>query len=144
MASGVGGATFFSPLFILGLGLSPELAVGSGLVVEVFGFSSGVYAYVRKQLIDYRIGGMLLSVTIPAALVGTVVSHYVAADILKTILGMGLFAVAVSFLRSPDEETEAQLDELAREDAKIAGTCLTTAEDEEICYTVCNSGWPIC
>ncbi len=139
MASGVGGATFFSPLFILGLGLSPKLAVGSGLVVEVFGFSSGVYAYVRRKLIDYQIGGMLLSATVPAAIVGVVVAHYANADILKIILGMGLFAIAVSFLRAPDEEMEEALDEMAHEEPDEAETCLVTAEDEEICYTVCNA-----
>jgi uncharacterized membrane protein YfcA len=139
MSSGVGGATFFSPLFILGLGLSPELAVGSGLVVEVFGFGSGVYAYVRRKLIDYKIGGMLLSATVPAAIVGVVIAHYANADILKLILGMGLFAVALSFLRAPDEEMEEALDEMANEDADEAETCLVTAEDEEICYTVCNT-----
>lgn len=139
MASGVGGATFFSPLFILGLGLPADLAVGSGLVVEVFGFGSGVYAYVRRKLIDYRVGGMLLSATVPAAVAGVVVAHYVSADLLKIVLGMGLFAVAISFLRAPDEETEAQLDDLAQESADTAETCLVTAEGEEICYTVCNT-----
>lgn len=139
MGSGVGGATFFSPLFILGLGLSPELAVGSGLVVEVFGFGSGVYAYVRRQLIDYKVGGMLLSATVPATIAGVVIAHFADADILKLILGMGLFAVAVSFLRSPDEETAEVLDEMAHEDSDEAETCLVTADDEEICYTVCNT-----
>ncbi len=139
MASGVGGATFFAPLFILGLGLPPELAVGAGLVVEVFGFSSGVYAYVRRQLIDYRVGGMLLSATVPAAIAGVVIAHFADADLLKLILGMGLFAVAVSFLRAPDEETEAALNEMAHETPDEAETCLVTAEDEEICYTVCNT-----
>ncbi|WP_263842007.1 sulfite exporter TauE/SafE family protein [Salinibacter sp.] len=139
MASGVGGATFFSPLFILGLGLSPELAVGAGLVVEVFGFGSGVYAYVRRQLIDYRVGGMLLAATVPAAVAGVVIAHFADADILKVILGMGLFAVAVSFLRAPDDEMEATLENMAHEDPDEAETCLVTAEDEEICYTVCNT-----
>ncbi|MCL7455516.1 MAG: sulfite exporter TauE/SafE family protein, partial [Anaerolineae bacterium] len=45
MASGVGGATFFSPLLILALGLPPEVAIGTGLITEVFGFASGLYAY---------------------------------------------------------------------------------------------------
>jgi hypothetical protein len=138
MASGVGGATFFAPLFILGLGLPPELAVGSGLVVEVFGFGSGVYAYVRRQLIDYTVGGMLLSATVPAAIAGVVIAHFADPDLLKLILGMGLFAVAVSFLRAPDEETEAALDEMAHETPDEAETCLVSADDEEICYTVCN------
>ena len=74
MASGVGGATFFSPLFILALGLPPEVAIGAGLITEVFGFASGVYAYVRKRLIDYKLGTNLLLVTIPMALAGTWVS----------------------------------------------------------------------
>lgn len=34
MASGVEGATFFTPLFILALGLSPEIAIGTGLITE--------------------------------------------------------------------------------------------------------------
>ena len=138
MASGVGGATFFAPLFILGLGLPPELAIGAGLVIEVFGFSSGLYAYIRRKLIDYRLGGALLVATVPAALVGTFAAHYIAADLLKTVLGMGLFAVAVSFLRAPEEELEEQLDSLANESPETAETCLVAADGEQHCYTVCN------
>ncbi len=67
MASGVGGATFFSPLFILALGLPAEVAIGTGLITEVFGFASGVAAYARKRLIDYRLGVALLAATIPLA-----------------------------------------------------------------------------
>jgi hypothetical protein len=139
----------------LGLGLPPEVAIGSGLIVEVFGFGSGVYAYAKRQLIDYRVGGMLLSATVPAAIAGVVVAHYVSADILKVVLGMGLFAVAISFLRAPDAETEAHLDDLAHESTDTAETCLVTAKDEEICIrcatpskgasspasAACSSGW---
>ena len=68
---GVEGATFFTPTFILALGLSPEIAIGTGLITEVFGFASGLSAYARRRLIDYRLGGSLLIVTIPMALLGT-------------------------------------------------------------------------
>jgi uncharacterized protein len=74
MASGIGGATFFAPIFLLGLGLSPEVAIGTGLITEVFGFASGLYAYARKRLIDYQLGTVLLVVTIPLALLGTWIS----------------------------------------------------------------------
>jgi len=40
MASGIGGATFFAPIFMLALGLSPEVAIGTVLITEVFGFAS--------------------------------------------------------------------------------------------------------
>ena len=54
MASGIGGATFFVPVFILALRLPPEVAIGTGLITEVFGFASGLFAYMRRKLIDYR------------------------------------------------------------------------------------------
>ena len=100
MASGVGGATFFAPIFILGLRLSPEVAIGTGLITEVFGFANGVGAYARKRLIDYRLGRALLVVTIPAAVVGSWLAGVLDSGFLKVILGTGLFAVALSFLRT--------------------------------------------
>ena len=101
MASGVEGATFFTPIFLLVLGLPVGVAIGTGLITEVFGFASGLYAYSRHRLIDYRLGANLLLATIPAALLGTWMAGWVPPDILKTILGMGLLAVAMSFLKSP-------------------------------------------
>ncbi len=140
MASGVGGATFFSPLFILGLGLQPEIAIGTGLITEVFGFASGLYAYVRKRLIDYNLGRALLLVTVPAALLGTWVAGLVHPDILKVILGVGLFVVALSFLKAPEHKDVARMNNAIQQEygGEMAETCLATAEGEQICYTVCN------
>jgi hypothetical protein len=140
MASGVEGATFFSPLFILGLRLPPDVAIGIGLITEVFGFASGLYAYTRKRFIDFRLGAMLLMVTIPMALLGTWVSGHVEPDILKTTLAVGLFAVAASFLRTPGHEEIVLLDTaiLHGYGGEKAETCLVTAEGEEIRYSVCN------
>jgi len=139
MASGVEGATFFTPLFILGLGLPTDVAVGTGLITEVFGFSSGLYAYVRKGLIDYNLGKMLLLITIPVALVGTWVAKGIPGDVLKGILGVGLFAIATSFLQSPEPESLAALDqEIKHHQGKEPQTCLTSAAGETFCYTVAN------
>lgn len=140
MASGVGGATFFSPLFILALGLPPEVAIGTGLITEVFGFASGLYDYTRRRLIDFRLGLALLMVTIPMALLGTWVAGWIEPDILKVILGVGLFAVALSFLQAPKHEDVVRMNEAIEEEygGEQAETCLVTAEGGEICYTVCN------
>ena len=140
MASGVGGATFFAPLFILALGLPPKVAIGTGLITEVFGFASGLYAYARKRLIDYRLGLALLVATIPMALLGTWLSGWVEPDILKTILGVGLFAVALSFLRAPEHEDVLRMDEAiaAEYGGGRAETHLITADGQEIHYKVCN------
>jgi hypothetical protein len=139
MASGVEGATFFSPLFILALRLSPEVAIGTALITEVFGFASGLFAYARKRLIDFRLGGSLLIVTIPMAILGTWLSGIIDAEYLMIILGVGLFVVALSCLRKPEPKVIQALDSgLAQEfKAKKAETILKTADGEEIHYTVC-------
>ncbi|MDT8298685.1 MAG: sulfite exporter TauE/SafE family protein, partial [Spirochaetaceae bacterium] len=140
MASGVEGATFFTPLFILGLGLPAEVAIGVGLITEVFGFASGVLSYVKKKLIDYRLGLTMLMMTVPLALVGTFLAGYVPGEILKIMLGIGLIAIASTFLKTPDHEKVQALDfEIVQRNQETAPkTTLVTAEGENISYTVCN------
>jgi hypothetical protein len=140
MASGVEGATFFAPFFILVLRLPPEVAIGTGLITEVFGFASGLFVYTRKRLIDFRLGRNLLLVTIPAAILGTWLSARIPPEILKTVLGVGLVAVGLSFLKAPDHKQKTGLDDAIQRDSEhLEGiTCLVTAEGEEIRYTVCN------
>lgn len=78
-------------------------------------------------------------VTVPLALVGVWIAGLVEADVLKAVLGVGLFAVALSFLRSPSAESAAiEADIQRREGSGNPDTCLTTAEGESICYSVCN------
>jgi len=139
-ASGVGGATFFAPLFVLALRISPEVAIGTALITEVFGFASGLYAYARKRLIDYRLGTALLVTTIPLALLGTWLSERIEPDILKAILGAELFAVAANSLRAPEQQAVDRMDAaiLQEHGGGKAETCLITSEGEAICYTVCN------
>ena len=139
-ASGVGGASFFVPFFIFVLGIAPETAVAAALATEVFGFASGLYSYAHRRLVDYRLGRMLLMGTVPAALLGSWVAGLVEPQILKAILGVGLFGVAANALRAPGEERVALLDkEIEQQYGGDRGEShLITAEGEEISYTVCN------
>ena len=140
MASGIGGATFFVPVFILALRLPPEVAIGTGLITEVFGFASGLYAYARKRLIDYRLGLTLLVATVPLALLGTWAAGWAPPSILKVILGIGLFAVALSFLRSPEGKDIVRMDTAIKVEygGAKATTTLVAASGETIRYRVCN------
>lgn len=140
MASGVEGATFFAPFFILVLRLPPEVAIGTGLITEVFGFASGLLAYTRKGLIDFRLGRNLLLITIPAAILGTWLSARIPSEILKTILGVGLVAVGLSFLKTPEHKQKDDMDDAIQVDSahQVGITSLVTTEGEEIRYKVCN------
>ena len=53
IGSGVSGALFFSPFFMLVVGLAPVQAVGAGLLTEVFGMGNGLRSYVGSKLVDY-------------------------------------------------------------------------------------------
>jgi hypothetical protein len=104
--AGIGGATFFSPLFVLGLGLSPQVAIGTALITEVFGFASGVSAHARARTIDWGMARALAVASVPLAVVGSLLAGLANPDLLKIILGVGLIGIAVAFLRHPDEEAE--------------------------------------
>ena len=36
--------------------LFATIAIGTGLIAEVFGFAGGIYAYANKKLVDYKWG----------------------------------------------------------------------------------------
>ena len=138
MASGIGGATFFSPLFILALRLEPEVAIGTALITETFGFASGLYAYIRDRVIDFKLGGIMLAATVPMALLGTYLGGVIDPSILKIVLAVGLLAVAVSFLHAPDDEEVKRTNRIAAETLATTNpeACITARDGEQICYVV--------
>lgn len=98
MASGIGGAVFFSPIFLLWLKLEPTVAIGVALVTELFGFSSGLIAYVRAKLIDYRLGAQLLMFSIPGAIVGVLSADLYGGGV-STFASISVSAQCASFGR---------------------------------------------
>ena len=79
MLSGIGGAALFIPIFVIIFPvLGPEYplttaaAIGSALLTEVFGFSSGFVGYYRKKLIDFHSAVPFLMVAVPVAIIGAI------------------------------------------------------------------------
>jgi uncharacterized protein len=141
MASGVGGAVFFSPLFILVLGLDPKVAIGTALMTELFGFSSGLMAYVRSGLIDYSLGKALIAFAVPAAIVGTLLGHYIPADVLKAVFATGVIYVGYQIFAAWRQEERERHERLHQaEFAESFETEMTDASGRVFRYTVCNKG----
>jgi uncharacterized membrane protein YfcA len=90
LSSGVSGALFFSPFFILVVGLQPAQAIGAGLLTEVFGMGNGLLNYVRQGIVDYATAKWLLLGAVPAVVLGSFSAHYVPTTVLKAIFGGGL------------------------------------------------------
>ena len=137
--AGIGGATFFSPLFVLVLGLDPRVAIGAALITEVFGFGSGVVAHARARTIDWRVAGLLASVSIPMAVIGSLVAGYVPGSVLKLALGVGLLAIAVVFLRHQDIAVADRSIALGENlTLPMVDRVVTPRDGEEIRYQLCR------
>lgn len=98
ISSGVAGATFFTPIFLLWLGLPLRMAIGAALITATFGFASGLAGYVRRGLIDYRLGARLMAASIPMAVLGVWLAARIDPTYLRAVFGLGLLAIAASFL----------------------------------------------
>ncbi|MEE8414096.1 MAG: sulfite exporter TauE/SafE family protein [Dehalococcoidales bacterium] len=98
MMAGIGGAIMFSPFFMLVLKLDPLLALGAGLVIEFFGFSSGMIGYWRKHEINFDIVKKIVFFTVPATVAGVFLGRVVPAYVLQIMLVLLLLYLAFQFL----------------------------------------------
>lgn len=139
MSSGVGGAVFFSPLFILALRLDPTVAIGTALATEFFGFTSGAIAYMRSRLVDYKLAINLLIFSVPFAILGAVYSEAVPPVILKAVFAVGLVFIGFQLYNSwRKEEREKKEKERQHEFYKTYESELTDGKGNVYHYTVCN------
>lgn len=139
MGTGIGGAVFFSPLFMLVLGLEPNIAVGAALITELFGFSSGMLAYYRARLIDFALAKNLLMFSIPAAILGAYFSDTIPPTTLKAIFAVGLVFIGFQLFNAwRKEEREKMEIEHRREFAQTYASELIDAHGTKYRYTVCN------
>ncbi len=98
MMAGIGGAVLFAPFFMLVLKLDPLVALGAGLAIEFFGFSSGVIGYWRKKAICFPVVKRLVLFTVPATAAGVLLGRWIPAVILPAMLAALLAYLAYQFL----------------------------------------------
>lgn len=105
MAAGIGGAILFSPFLIVVLGFSPIEAIAAGLVIEMFGFSSGIFGYWRRRQIDFSVVKSLVVFTLPATIVGVLIGHYLSSTVLQVVLLILLLFLVWKFLGRKEFDT---------------------------------------
>jgi uncharacterized membrane protein YfcA len=106
MLSGIGGAALFTPIFILIFPLlGPEYplsstlaAIGTALLTETFGFTSGFIGYYRRRMIDFAMGARFLKLSVPIAILGAIVAHEVHEGLLVGGYALLVLVLAVGIL----------------------------------------------
>jgi len=141
LASGVSGALFFSPFFMLGVGLTPAQAIGAGLLTEVFGMGNGLRSYVQQGVVDYQTAKWLLAGAVPAVVVGAAAAHFVDPTILKILFGGGLIILGVFLVYyDPPEECEpgeCEGEYLEEKNDDRGTTTIEAADGESYTYDTC-------
>lgn len=99
--TGVGGATLLTP-FLLTLGISPSVAVGTDLVYNSITKMVGISQHWKQKTINFRLVKYLAIGSIPSAIIAVVtihflpIFHYNQEEIIKYILGYVLILAAIS------------------------------------------------
>lgn len=141
LASGVSGALFFSPFFMLVVGLTPSQAIGAGLLTEVFGMGNGLRSYVKQRVVDFRTAKWLLLGSVPAIVVGAFAAHYVDPTVLKIIFGAGLLLLGgfLVYYEAPEncEPGECEGEYLESKNSGRGTTTIESADGETFTYDTC-------
>lgn len=139
MSSGIGGAVFFSPLFILAMKIDPRIAIGAALATEFFGFLSGLIAYYKSRLIDFSLAGSLLMFSVPAAIIGSFYSDLIPDIVLKSIFAVGLLFIGQQLFSSYRKEERQKAEKNRKKEfSESYESELTDNTGVVYHYTVCN------
>jgi len=141
LAAGVSGALFFSPFFMLVVGLTPSQAIGAGLLTEVFGMGNGLRSYVQQGVVDYRTAKWLLLGAVPAVVVGALAANFVEPTVLKLLFGAGLVVLGgfLVYYDTPEayEPGEYETEFLAEKNTSGDTTTVEAADGETYVYDTC-------
>ncbi len=143
-ASGIGGAIFFAPIFLLVLGLEPIVAFGAALLTQLFGLSSGLLVYVRARLVDFRLGGSLLMFSLLASVLGVMLADRVPQEALKGVFGLVLVLISVQMFRAWRQDRAPGSLEVGPGDGDGHESVLIDARGCEYRYTAGNKSLGAC
>ena len=96
---GVGGGIIVVPILILIFDLQARQAVGTSLVMIIFTALSSTFAYQRQKRLDWKVGIIGASVTVPGAVIGAYVTKFFSSQALTIIFGIFLFFIAAFMFR---------------------------------------------
>ena len=152
MILGIDGTAILTPSVILLFPLlgvpavSPAQAVTVGLFTEQIGFLSGVLAYRKQGLIDYKVGFRLAAFAVPTIVVSSLLAQLSPALFLK--LAFGVLMVGLAVYLSMTAKTTVRdahrrapppsVDSIPKRNESTDETVIRTTSGDEYRYKVCD------
>ena len=96
--TGVGGGVLFVPLLTLGYGFLPAQAVGTSLMVMVFGGFGATIGYAIQKRVYFRAGLLLALATAPGAVLGAYLTAVLSSTVLGVVFGIFLIFLAARMI----------------------------------------------
>ncbi len=108
MAIGIGGGILWTPLLILGYGLSPTNAVTVSLMIQVAGLASGSIAYLRAGQTLPRLSLTLFLVALPGVVLGSLFAFSLPPQYVQLALGIMAMTLALLFVSTQEEDSRGR------------------------------------
>lgn len=105
---GIGGGVLFVPILILVFNYDTKMAIGTSLLAVFITSISSALAYARRERINYKLGLMLESASIPGALLGAYIVTVISVVLLRRIFSIFLLLLSANLMMEKIHHSEKQ------------------------------------
>ncbi len=100
---GVGGGFIVVPLLTIVYQFTPQLAVGTSMVIVSLNAISGTISYVRQRRIDYKTGLLFAAATLPGSFLGAYLLQIISRPVFDVSFGIFLLCIStyLGFRKQP-------------------------------------------
>ena len=91
---GVGGGFLIVPALVFFGGLPMKKAIGTSLFVIFLNCAAGLVGHMSQNVFDWRLAGVVMALAVAGTIVGTVLSHRIAAHRLQSMFAILVLGVA--------------------------------------------------
>lgn len=97
-----GGGGLITLPFLLGMGLSPQMVLGTNKLQSLVGTGSACWHFIRSRLLSWQSVRLGLFTSAVGAVGGVAMAHFISADLLKKIIPVILFFILLYMIFKPN------------------------------------------
>ena len=101
--TGIGGGLFIVPTIIatdelINYSISTQNAIGTSSIIILFVSISATFVYLRKKIVDVKLGLLSAIITIPFAFLGSILTSFLSSNYMSIIFGLLLIVISLKFI----------------------------------------------